>query len=50
MKMMKFLNGQESEIIEYSESLVRRLVERILVFDHYGIAEFKSRTQIRIDR
>lgn len=48
-EMMEFLNGQESEIIKYSESLVRRLVERILVFDHHVIVEFKSRTQIRIN-
>lgn len=48
--MMDFLKGQESVITEYSENLVRRLIERILVFDDHVIVEFKSGMQVRIDR
>ena len=37
-----FLDAQETYVTEYSEQLVRTLIEKITVFDNYFTVEFKS--------
>ena len=41
-EMMKYLTEQEGVITEYSEVLVRRLIERITVYDDQILVGFKS--------
>jgi len=40
--MMKFIYDQSVELQEYDEQLVRRLIEKITVFDEKLAVEFKS--------
>lgn len=40
--MEAFLDAQETYVTEYSEKLVRTLIEKITVFDNYFTVEFKS--------
>ena len=37
-----FLDGQQTKVTEYDEQLVRRLIERITVYDDHLAFEFKS--------
>ena len=39
---MKFIYDQSVELQEYDEQLVRRLIEKITVFDEKLAVEFKS--------
>ena len=48
--MVDFLAGQTAEITEYDEALVRRLIEKITVYDDRFLIEFKSGTEIDIQR
>jgi len=41
-EMVKYLNEQDRIINEYSEALVRRLIERISVYDDRVVVKFKS--------
>lgn len=45
-----FLDAQETYVTEYSEQMVRTLIEKITVFDNYFTVEFKSgmETNVRI--
>ncbi|MCI5569600.1 MAG: hypothetical protein ACOYBH_09795 [Candidatus Alectryocaccobium sp.] len=47
--MMAFLDKQVKEITKYSEALVRRLVEKITVYDEKLMVEFKSGLEIEVD-
>jgi len=47
--MTAFLNEQSCEITEYDEQLVRRLIEKITVFDDKLTIEFKSCVDIDIE-
>lgn len=47
--MTKFLDKQVSEITKYSEALVRRLIEKITVYDEKLVVEFKSGLEIEVD-
>ena len=49
-EMVDFLAGQTAEITEYDEALVRRLIEKITVYDDRFLIEFKSGTEIDIQR
>ena len=40
--MGDFLKGQPTAITEYDESLVRRLIEKVIVFDDKFTVEFKT--------
>ncbi|NMA32108.1 MAG: integrase [Candidatus Methanofastidiosa archaeon] len=40
--MSDFLNEQSCELEEYDEQLVRRLIEKVTVFDEKLTIEFKS--------
>lgn len=45
-----FLQMQTSRITEYDEQLVRRLIEKITVYDDKLIFEFKSGMTIELKR
>lgn len=47
--MMAFLDKQVKEITKYSEALVRRLVEKITVYDEKLMVELKSGLEIEVD-
>ena len=40
--LQDFIREQSTEITEFDETLVKRLIERIAVFDEYFTVEFKS--------
>jgi site-specific DNA recombinase len=46
--MTDFLNEQSYELEEYDEQLVRRLIEKVTVFDNKLTVEFKSGVEIDI--
>jgi multidrug resistance efflux pump len=48
-EMTAFLNEQSCELKEYDEQLVRRLIEKITVFDNKLTAEFKSGVELDVD-
>ena len=37
-----FLDGQTTKVADYDKGLVRRLIERITVFDDHLVFEFKT--------
>jgi len=47
--LVSFLDEQTTEITEYSETLVRRLIEKITVYDEKLTIEFKSGLEIDVD-
>lgn len=49
-EMQQFLAEQTQEVTEYDEQLVRRLIEKITVYDEKVIVEFKSGTSVDIHR
>jgi len=48
-EMMKFLHEQSVELQEYDEQLVRRLIEKITIYDEKLIIEFKSSVEIDVE-
>lgn len=49
-EMREFLNNQATEILEYDDQLVRRLIERVTVHDEKFEIKFKSGMTVDIDR
>lgn len=49
-EMQQFLAEQKSEITEYDESLVRQLIEKIMVYEDRFEVMFKSQTTVEIKR
>lgn len=49
-EMMEYLKEQPAEVTEYDEQLVRRLVEKITVFDEEFVMEFKSGMSVYVGR
>ena len=47
--LASFLDEQTEAVTEYSETLVRRLIERITVYDEMLVVEFKSGLQIEVE-
>lgn len=47
--LSSFLNEQTEAITEYSDALVRRLIEKITVFDEMLVIEFKSGLEIQVE-
>lgn len=47
--LASFLDEQVETVTEYSEALVRRLIEKITVCDEKLIVEFKSGLEVEID-
>lgn len=44
-----FLQSEPEEVTEYSEALVRRMIEKITVYDDHFVVEFKSGIEITIN-
>lgn len=44
-----FLQSEPEEVTEYSEALVRRMIEKISVYDDHFVVEFKSGIEITIN-
>ena len=49
-EMQQFLAEQQQDITEYDEQLVRRLIEKITVYDEMITVEFKSGTSVDVRR
>ena len=49
-EMREFLERQSTEITEYDELLVRRLIEKVTVYDERFEVEFKSGTKVDVGR
>ena len=47
--LASFLEGQVEAVTEYSDALVRRLIEKITVCDEELIVEFKSGLEVEVD-
>lgn len=49
-EMREFLDSQSTEVLEYDEQLVRRLIEKVTVYDERFEVEFKSGTIVDLKR
>lgn len=49
-EMQQFLAEQTDEIEEYDETLVRRMIEKITVYEDRFTVEFKSGTSVDVER
>lgn len=49
-EMKDFLNNQTVEVPEYDEQLVRRLIERVTVYEKKFKVEFKSEMTVDVER
>ena len=47
--MLQFLDDQICAVTEYSETLTRRLIEKIAVYDEKMVVEFRSGLQVEVD-
>lgn len=47
--MTDFLNEQSYELEEYDEQLVRRLIEKVTVFEEKVNIEFKSGVEVDVE-
>ena len=47
--MDDFLNGQPTAITEYDEQLVRRLIEKVIVYEDKFTVEFKSGMTVDVE-
>ena len=47
--LISFLKEQSTAVTEYSEVLVRRLIEKIVVYDEKLVVEFKSGLSVDVD-
>lgn len=48
-EMMEYLREQLANVTEYDEQLVRRLVEKITVFDEKFVVKFKAGVEVEIE-
>lgn len=49
-EMRDFLNSQATEVLEYDEQLVRRLIDKVTVYEERFEVEFKSGTAVDVER
>ena len=49
-EMREFLEQQSTEVTEYDELLVRRLIEKVTVYDERFEVEFKSGAKVDMER
>ena len=49
-EMREFLEQQPTEVLEYDEQLVRRLIEKVTVYEERFEVEFKSGAKVDIER
>ncbi len=47
--MSTFLKKQSTALAEYDEQLVRRLIEKVTVYEDKFVVEFKSGISVEID-
>jgi len=47
--MMEYLQEHPAEVTEYDEQLVRRLIEKVTVFDEKFVVEFKAGVEVEIE-
>ncbi|NLJ31886.1 MAG: integrase [Clostridiales bacterium] len=47
-ELQDFIAGQEADITEFDEALVRKLIEKITVFADHFTVEFKSGVSVDI--
>lgn len=47
-EMAEFLEEQTGEVEEYDEQLVRRLIEKVTVFEEKFMVEFKSGVEVDV--
>lgn len=47
--MVDYLKTEPEEVAEYSETLVRRMIEKITVYDDHFVVEFKFEIEITIN-
>lgn len=45
-EMREYLDSQPTEVLEYDEQLVRRLIEKVTIYDERFEVEFKSETTV----
>ena len=50
VEMQQFLAEQTEQIEEYDETLVRRMIEKITVYEDRFTVEFKSGTSVDVKR
>lgn len=48
-ELQDFIGGQQSEITEFDESLVRKLIQQITVYDDHFTVRFKSGLEVDIN-
>ena len=48
IEIAEFLERTQGKITDYDDILVRRLIEKITVFDHYFLVEFKTGAEFKI--
>ena len=48
-EMIIFLQEQPLDILEYNENLVRRLLQKITVYEGKCVVEFKSGLEVEIE-
>ena len=48
-ELQDFISGQETDITEFDEALVKKLIEKITVFNDHFTVEFKSGITIDIE-
>lgn len=49
-EMREFLNSQVTEVVEYDEQLVRKLIERVIVYEERFEVGFKSGMTVDVER
>lgn len=49
-EMREFLTGQTAEVEKYDEGLVRRMIQKVTVYEDKFTVQFKSGTSIDVDR
>ena len=49
-EMREFLEQQSTEVTEYDELLVRRLIEKVTVYDERFEVEFKSGAKVEVEK
>lgn len=47
--MLAFLQSGPEDVTEYNEALVRRMIEKITVYDDHFVVKFKSGIEITIN-
>jgi len=47
-EMTDFLNTQTGDISEFDDKLVRKLIEKVIVYDERIVVEFKSGMEIEV--